>query len=419
MNLRHMLVIDYYIGGLLHVLLKLPTMLLGRLLRRDHRIGPDDEVVILKLLGGGSLVIAYPSLLQIKRTGRRLSLVTTSGIKPFAEVLGIFDHIHVIREHSVGTLLFDSLVTIGKLFRCPLIVDLEIHSRLSTVFCLLTCARNRVSFYSLTAFWRRNLATHLLYFNQHAPVYQFYDQVSSLLQAKPSDFDDARQAFREQIAGGRRAAADGATGTNLVKDSPKIAEIKLPENFTHIGIAATCSNLCPERMLRIDEWAMLVKQRISDVPSTCIHLLGGPDDREYLAQLAAAISEGCPGLRVRNHAGELRLEQSVMLLAKLDRLLAIDSSLLHFARLLGVPTESWWGPTNPVTLLRELKEGEAHYRRLSCSPCVHVTGERPCRGDNRCMRVSLMPPELAIVDNPIWLLPPGASRPGTPADAER
>jgi hypothetical protein len=49
-----------------------------------------------------------------------------------------------------------------RLFRTGC-ADFEVHSRLTMVFCLLTCARNRAGFYIMASFWRRNLSTHLLF----------------------------------------------------------------------------------------------------------------------------------------------------------------------------------------------------------------------------------------------------------------
>ena len=157
-SLQRRLQIDCYIGGLLHLLLKPMVILLGILLRRDHDLRKCKTVTILKLLGGGSLAIAYPSILALKRSGQitRLQAVTSSRTRSFAELLGVFDEVIVIRDESIATLLTDSIRTLWRLFRCEAIVDLEVHSRLTTVFCLLSCARNRIGFYTLNSFWRRS-----------------------------------------------------------------------------------------------------------------------------------------------------------------------------------------------------------------------------------------------------------------------
>lgn len=69
---------------------------------RDHDLANCREIAIIKILGGGSLVIAYPALLALKQLThvRKLTLVTTPAVKPFGELLGIFDEIIVIREDS-------------------------------------------------------------------------------------------------------------------------------------------------------------------------------------------------------------------------------------------------------------------------------------------------------------------------------
>ena len=116
MNIRTKLLTDYYIGGTLQALLKPPTVLLGKILRRDHTLSRCSSVTFIKLMGGGSLVIAYPALLALKKTPqiKQLRLITTSAVKPFAEILGVFDEIIVIRDNSAVTLLTDSIGALRK-----------------------------------------------------------------------------------------------------------------------------------------------------------------------------------------------------------------------------------------------------------------------------------------------------------------
>jgi hypothetical protein len=166
-NLRVKLLADYYIGGTLQAIIKPATVLLGKIVRRDHNLTRCSSLTFIKMMGGGSLVIAYPALLATKNSPqiKQLRLITTSAVKPFAEILGVFDEIIVIRDDSAVTLVGDALSAIRKVFRCDAIVDLEVHSRLTTVFSVVTCAVNRVGFYTGISFWRQKLATHLLFCN--------------------------------------------------------------------------------------------------------------------------------------------------------------------------------------------------------------------------------------------------------------
>ena len=86
MNLRRKQRIDWVLGGVLIVLLRPAVLLLGRLLRRDHTLRAGARVSVFKLLGGGSLVIAFPALLGLRRRypNSELSLLCTPAVVPFA-----------------------------------------------------------------------------------------------------------------------------------------------------------------------------------------------------------------------------------------------------------------------------------------------------------------------------------------------
>ena len=89
----------------------------------------------------------------------------------------------------------------------------------------------------------------------------------------------------------------------------------------------------------------------------------------------------------------------------MEKFYSIDSGLLHIARLVGVETVSFWGPTDPATLLLPKLDGvteEVNYSRIACSPCVHLTEIPPCRGNNICMRAHL--DRTLAEEPPIWVI---------------
>ncbi|HEY5078920.1 MAG TPA: glycosyltransferase family 9 protein [Opitutaceae bacterium] len=388
MQLRTKLIADYYLGGLLHVVLKPAAIVLGKVLHRPHSLSPCAEITVVKMLGGGSLAIAYPAFLALKRLPglRRLRIVTTPAIEPFARSLNIFDEVLVIRDGNPFSILADSLRALRRLFLTDAIVDLEIYSRLTTVFALLTCAKNRVGFYTDRSFWRRRISSHLLFCNFSNGIYNSYDQIAVLFGATLPGEEDCRASFRASAS----LAARPAGGTCV------------------IAVAPCCSDLSPERMLHDDEWAVIVRSRVAALAGSAkaeVHLLGAPADRARLEALKAALAKGSPGVPVSSHAGEFTLEQSIRFLGSARVLLCIDSSLLHFARLVGVPTVSFWGPTDPRTLLRPWPGSgdEVHYRKISCSPCVHLAQQPPCGGNNLCMRLAA-DPERNEDPNPAWVI---------------
>lgn len=389
MNIRAKLLTDYYIGGTLQALLKPVTVLLGKILHRDHDLSLCSSLTFIKMMGGGSLVIAYPALLALKSSPqiKQLRLITTSAVKPFAEVLGVFDEIIVIRDNSALTLVADAVSALRKLYRCDAIVDLEIHSRLTTVFSVMTCAVNRVGFYTGISFWRQKLATHLLFCNISSGIYYFYDQIAALFASQLPDMGMCISAFRTRMGVAQRIPDPG---------------------LLRIALAPCCSDLGRERMLQPTEWVEVLQRRFNREGTARIvqiDLLGGRGDQTALDELAEIIRTAFPTVTATNYAGKTSLAESVRGLANVDELICIDSALLHFARLLGIPTISFWGPTDPASRLRasEFNRDELHYHKLPCSPCVHVAQEPPCRGDNLCIRFAVNP-DRPLDTNPKWIL---------------
>jgi ADP-heptose:LPS heptosyltransferase len=388
MQLRTKLIADYYLGSVLHVALKPAAILLGKVLRRPHTLAPCSSITVVKMLGGGSLAIAYPAFLALKRLPglRKLRIVTTPTIEPFARSLCLFDEILVIRDSNPFLLLADSVSALRRLFLTEAVVDLEIYSRLTTVFALLTCAKNRVGFYTDRSFWRRRISSHLLFCNFSNGIYNSYDQIAALFGAALPDASDCRATFR--------------TAASLAE--------KHGDGLCRIAVAPCCSDLSPERMLHNDEWARILRARIAGMDEAArieIHLLGGVSDRQHLEALKGVLESSLCGIPVSNHAGEFSLGQSIRFLGGATVLLCIDSSLLHFARLTGLPTVSYWGPTDPRTLLRPWpgSTDEVHYRKISCSPCVHLAQQPPCGGNNLCMRLAA-DPDRNEDPNPAWVI---------------
>lgn len=375
-NVARLRFIDYYAGATALVVLKPFVMLAGRVLQRDHDICPRGDIVVIKMLGGGSLVVAYPALLGLRRRypTLRLRLVCTPTVAEFARTLGIFDDLHVIDDNGLARLAGSSLNTLRHLvLRADTVIDLEVHSRLTTALSVLTMARNRIGFYLQAAFWRRNIHTHLVFFNVHSGAWQFYERIALWLDATPASAGRCEGRLRDALG------------------PPPAA----PPTRRRVALGHGCSDLAPERMLTPGQWESVLRDTPADGAPDEIHLLGAPRDRERGERIAARLASVSPGTRIINHAGSLTLPESLNQLAVMDEYWGIDSALLHYARLLGLRCRSWWGPTNPATLLKPragLRE-ETNYLRIACSPCVHVANEPPCGGDNVCIAQMFDPRE--------------------------
>jgi heptosyltransferase-1 len=104
-------------------------------------------------------------------------------------------------------------------------------------------------------------------------------------------------------------------------------------------------------------------------------LLGGPADTEA----AARIAQAAPGLR--NLVGQLKLDESVALISRCQRLIGVDTGLTHMGTALKVPTLALFGSTRPYLHGQSLTT-HVMYDALPCSPCRR---NPTCGGRFDCM----------------------------------
>ena len=91
-----------------------------------------------------------------------------------------------------------------------------------------------------------------------------------------------------------------------------------------------------------------------------------------------------------NTAGKMTLEEELALMSRLDFMIAMDSSNMHMAALVGTKVISIWGGTDPLTGFGAWEQPDDYAVRiaveeLTCRPCT-VFGKGKCRrGDFACM----------------------------------
>jgi len=98
-----------------------------------------------------------------------------------------------------------------------------------------------------------------------------------------------------------------------------------------------------------------------------------------------------------NIAGELPLDEELMLISNLDLMVSMDSANMHLASLYGVPVVSIWGATHPFAGFYGFGQdpGNIVQAELYCRPCS-VFGNKECyRGDWACMK---MIPAQQVID---------------------
>lgn len=357
--------VDYWVGGALLALLFPCVRLLAILLRRDHSLTTRRGCVVIKMVGAGSLFLAMPAMQAVRRQFPPGSffLVGTPAVTGFADSHRWFDECWTIDDSNVFRLLVTSLRVIWLIARhTDHLIDLEVHSRLTTALGILAMTRNRLGFFNQLVNWRRGFYTHMTYFNVQGPVFAYYDLLARWFNVDCVDVLGFHAQFRASVMA-----------------QPLRQGVVRPESYLVVGHGS--SDLARERQLTPAEWVRILGP---EVRRRSIVLLGARSD----AALADAIIQGLGS--GQNLCGQVSLKEAARIIASAEAFYGIDSLLLHLARALSVPSTSFWGPTDPATRLRRpAAQEKIVFIGMTCSPCVHVHDVPPCLGRRDCMAAAV------------------------------
>ncbi len=165
--------------------------------------------------------------------------------------------------------------------------------------------------------------------------------------------------------------------TGLEKSAPRITE----SHGRLIGVAPLAKHKL--KMWPTEKMVAMLNMVAAKTDCT-IFLFGSPDEAEMISEIAAKI----PGSEAM--AGRIGLEEEIALISGLDLMIAMDSSNMHLAAMLGVDTLSIWGATHPwagfsAWGMPEDNQIQIPVSDLTCRPCT-VYGKGECRrGDLACL----------------------------------
>jgi ADP-heptose:LPS heptosyltransferase len=114
-------------------------------------------------------------------------------------------------------------------------------------------------------------------------------------------------------------------------------------------------------------------------------LFGGIEEKEKLLEFQNKV----PGSI--NLSGELSLDEELLFMSKLDLMIAMDSSNMHMAALVGTKVISIWGGTDPLAGFSAWMQPDNFSIRipvdeLNCRPCT-IYGKGKTKNDFACMKL--------------------------------
>jgi ADP-heptose:LPS heptosyltransferase len=188
--------------------------------------------------------------------------------------------------------------------------------------------------------------------------------------------------------------------------SDRTKEILRLSTGLNIGIA-------PFAMHKLKMWPeknmIRLMNLISEKQSTRFFLFGGKEESQHLEEFTKKVQGSV------NLAGNLPLEEELAVMSRLDFMIAMDSSNMHMAALVGTKVVSIWGGTDPLNGFGAWMQPDEYSIRipkdeLTCRPCA-IYGKGDCRREDlACM--NWLTPEIVfqkIMDFDFYTAPRGIS----------
>jgi ADP-heptose:LPS heptosyltransferase len=125
-------------------------------------------------------------------------------------------------------------------------------------------------------------------------------------------------------------------------------------------------------------------KHISEKSRVRFWLFGGKEEQEKLDGFSEKVTGS------ENLSGKLSLEEQLAVMSRLDYMIAMDSSNMHMAALVGTKVVSIWGGTDPLSGFGAWMQPENYSIKipvdeLTCRPCT-IYGKGSCkRGDLACL----------------------------------
>jgi lipopolysaccharide heptosyltransferase II len=362
------LFIDRWVGPPLCAALLAVRVLRGR---RAPLPPPErvSRILVLKLWGMGSIVLATPLLrrLRERHPGARIDFVT---LRENAAVLALIPEVDravtLDLSRGIARFLAGTLAALWRIRRerYDLLFDLEFFTRFSALFSHLA-APARSHGFSAKGKWRGRLHDVEVPFNgYHHVALNFL----TLLRAEPMEPVDA-----DELAGPdalpRLCAPESAWRACREKLS---ADPAWRDDAPLVVVNPNAGDMALERRWPAESSAELLRHLCARSRANVV-AIGAPAERAYVESVLRASGAAA---RVVNAAGRIDIAELVALLGQAAVVVSNDSGPLHLAAAAGASTAALFGPETPILYgplrSRPGQRHAVHYLELACSPCMFV-----------------------------------------------
>lgn len=124
----------------------------------------------------------------------------------------------------------------------------------------------------------------------------------------------------------------------------------------------------------LSSWENCIQELLAQYPKAQVYLLGGPDDKEVIADMVAfqqTLPDEQQARMINLYGKTMTLKELAALIAVGDVLISVDSAPMHLAVGLNTPVVAIFAPTDEKKLLPQHPHFQAVARdELLCRPCL-------------------------------------------------
>ena len=171
---------------------------------------------------------------------------------------------------------------------------------------------------------------------------------------------------------------------SVVQEADKWLESKgIVKNGRWIGIAPFAMHTT--KIWPLKNYASVMQKILDRQPAKFFMFGGGDKEIAFFKELQKEFPEHCYIV-----AGEMKIKPELALMKKMDAMICVDSSNMHFGNLLGIPVISIWGGTHPDVGFGPFGANHDNVIQISrdelpCRPCSVYGREKCYRGDFACL----------------------------------
>lgn len=369
---------------------------LRQILPRRKKSGADNipvkNILILKFLGIGTLLLASPALRRLKamNPSARIVILTLSQNQALAEMLPGLEEVVVIKIDNFRNLLKSLCGVLPGLIKRKFdaVVDLEFFANFPALItaCLTLFNPDIVAAgYDFPGHWRNKVYGRRVVFHHKKHISEIMsDLINSLLlhAAEPEkiSFDVERRIFFEKAQ------------TDLVTES----QDKYPHSPAFVvTLNINSGDMCENRRWPKGHFREVVAE-LQKRKNIAIFLIGGSSDVAYVDEFLKSLPSQ---ENVVSFCGKTSFYQLLGILAKTDLFITNDSGPLHLATVMAIPTIAFFGPETPALYGPVGERSHVFYRDLPCSPCLSIYNSKYyiCH-DNQCMKTITSAQVMKVVD---------------------